>query len=66
MASSRPLPQTYRFQPFGGDDNHVLLLRPPHIRGTAGDAKLHFVRVRMPFAAVFQFIAEAHAVASTP
>ncbi|VFT73442.1 Uncharacterised protein [Klebsiella aerogenes] len=47
----------------GGDDPHVFALGLRTFAGAAGDAELHFVRGADAFVAVFQFHAEADAVA---
>ena len=48
----------------GGDDPNVFTLRFRAFTGAAGDAELHFVRGADAFIAVFQFYAEADAVAN--
>lgn len=48
----------------GGDDPDVFALSLGTFAGAAGDAELHFVRGADAFVAVFQFHAEADAVAN--
>ena len=47
----------------GGDDPNVFTLGFRAFTGTTGDAELHFVRGTDTFIAVFQFYAEADAIA---